>query len=121
MNERLTEVGEVADAAMKDPKPITVSPSPVMPMVGVLLRQIALMGGALATLFTLFSERDIRGLFDYIGTDEFLSFTLMLVGLASLLWGQFRELRIWKKLVTLAEEVPDEIATIIRKLPFIRS
>lgn len=96
-------------------EPIKVYASPLPVLVGVFLRQLGLMGAAVTTLVSLISQRDLRGLFDYIASHEFLAFLAMAVGLACLLWGQVRELRIWKKLAILVDEVPDEIGTFVTK------
>lgn len=96
-------------------KPIEVAPHPWGPMMGVFFRQLGLIGGALVTLFQLIGARDLRGLFDYIRGDEFLSLVVVLIGLACLLWGHVRELRIWKRLSTMANKLPDSVAIVLDK------
>lgn len=109
----LTPVGEVAESLTPVGKPIEVRPSPVLPLLGVLFRQLGLIGGGITTLFTLFSARDIRGIFDYIRGDEFFIVVTVIFGITCTLWGWIRELKGWKKLVTMAELLPDEIAKVI--------
>lgn len=111
------ETGKIAEEAIPggDP-PIAVANSPTFLVLGVLLRQLALIGGSITTLFGLLSARDIRGLFDYIGGSEFLLMIATVVTVITLFWGWFRELKAWKKLVTLEQWVPNSIAYIKKKL-----
>ena len=97
-------------------KPVVVYSSPVPAILGVALRQVGLMGASVTTLVSLISARDLRGLFDFIASHEFLAFIAMAMGLAILLWGQVRELRIWKKLVKLVDEVPDDVGTLVDRV-----
>jgi hypothetical protein len=92
---------------------VVVYSSPVPAIVGVFFRQVGLMGASITTLVSLISARDLRGLFDFVASHEFLAFLAMAAGLAILLWGYVRELRIWKKLVTLVDEVPDSVGTVV--------
>lgn len=94
-------------------KPVEVYSSPLPAIVGVFFRQLGLMGASITTLISLISARDLRGLFDFISSHEFLAFLAMALGLAILLWGQVRELSIWKKLVKLVDEVPDSVGTLV--------
>lgn len=103
-----------------DPIPIEVRPTPAWAMFGVLLRQLALIGGGIATLFSLWSSRDIRGIFDYIGDAEFMQILLIIAGAVSMVWGLFREWSVWKKLRTLEAYVDDRIAVIKGKLTSIK-
>lgn len=103
-----------------EPVPIEVRPTPAWAMFGVLLRQIALIGGALTTLFTLVSSRDIRGIFDYIGDAEFMQMLLIIAGAASMIWGLVREWTIWKRLLTLQDYVDDQVAVVKSKLQSIK-
>lgn len=93
--------------------PVKVYSSPIPAIVGVFFRQLGLMGASITTLVTLVSQRDIRGLFDYIASHEFIAFLAMAVGLGCLLWGYIRELKVWRKLVTLADEVDDNVGVIV--------
>lgn len=93
--------------------PVVVYSSPLPAIVGVFFRQLGLMGAAITTLGTLIGQRDLRGLFDYIATHEFLAFLAMALGLLVMLWGYVRELRVWRKMVTLADEVDDSVGIIV--------
>lgn len=97
----------------EDNTPIKVYSSPLPAILGVFFRQLGLMGASITTLVTLVSQRDIRGLFDYIASHEFIAFLAMAVGLGCLLWGHIRELKVWRKLVTLADEVDDSVGVIV--------
>lgn len=107
-------------AITPDPIPIEVRPTPAWAMLGVFLRQLGLIGGSLTTLFTMFSNRDIRGIFDYIAGSEFLTMLMIAAGAASLLWGMVREWTVWKKFRTLEAYVDDRVAIIESKLSSIR-
>lgn len=93
--------------------PVKVYSSPIPAIIGVFFRQLGLMGASITTLVTLVSQRDIRGLFDYIASHEFIAFLAMAVGLGCLLWGYIRELAVWKKLQTLANEVDDSVGVVV--------
>lgn len=110
----LTTLGEAAEAATPIRKPIEIPPSPVLGLLGVVFRQVGLIGGGITTLFSLVSARNIRGIFDYIQGDEFFMIAAVLFGIGCTLWGYFRELKIWKRLVTMADHLPDEIAKILK-------
>lgn len=94
-------------------KPVQVYSSPLPAIVGVFFRQLGLMGASITTLVSLISARDLRGLFDFIASHEFLAFLAMALGLAILLWGYIRELYVWRKLVTLVDEVDDNVGVIV--------
>lgn len=96
-------------------KPIEVLPSPWLPLLGVIFRQLGIIGGGITTLFALSSARDLRGIFDYIRGDEFFMVLTAAIGVGCTLWGWLRELRIWKRLTTMAHHLPDSIARIIPK------
>ena len=93
--------------------PVKVYSSPIPAIVGVFFRQLGLMGASITTLATLIGQRDLRGLFDYIASHEFFAFLAMAVGLGCLLWGYIRELTVWKKLQTLANEVDDSVGVVV--------
>lgn len=100
---------------MEETKPIEVRPSPLIPLLGVIFRQLGIIGGGITTLFVLASARDISGIFNYIRGDEFFMVVTAVIGMGCTLWGWLRELRIWKKLTTMARHLPDDIARIMRK------
>lgn len=116
MNDDLTKGGQIAEDVIPVDPPIAVASSPWFLVLGVMLRQFALIGGSLTTIFGLFSSGDIRGLFDYIGGHEFITMVAVAITAFTLFWGWFRELKAWKKLVTMEEWVPNSIAYIKKKL-----
>lgn len=115
MDNNVSATGAAVAEAIPVEKPIEVMPSPWLPLIGVFLRQLGLIGGSFATLFSLVSSKDIRGIFDYIGGSEFFLMLTAVIGLACLLWGWFRELKIWKKLATMAGILPDQIARVRKR------
>lgn len=114
----MNDIQEKIEDAIPTEKPVEVQPHPWVPMLGVFFRQLGLVGGSTVTLFQMVGTRDLRGLFDYIRGEEFLSFVLVIVGIACLLWGHFRELRIWKRLSTLANRLPDSVAIVLDRTKF---
>lgn len=103
-----------------EPIPIEVRPTPTWAMVGVLIRQLALIAGAMTSVFSLLRERDFRGIFDYIQGDEATQVAIVVVGAVAMIWGLVREWKIWKKLRTLEAHVSDRIAVIRGKLESLR-
>ena len=115
-NPELSHNAQLVEEAIPGSPPIGVPNSPTFLVLGVVLRQLALIGGSITTLFSFLSARDIRGLFDYIGGSEFILMIAAVVTFGTMFWGWFRELKAWKKLVTLEEWVPNSIAYIKKKL-----
>lgn len=115
-NNDLSQVGKAAEEVIPVDPPIGVANSPTFLVLGVMLRQLALIGGSFTTLLSLLGARDIRGMFDYIGGSEFILALAATVTAGTLFWGWFRELKAWKKLVTLEQWVPNSIAYIKQKL-----
>jgi hypothetical protein len=115
----MADMEEMIEEAIPVDKPIEVQPSPIYPVFGVFLRQLAVVVGALTTLLSLTNRGDIRGLFNYIQDEQFLTAVTIAVGLASLLWGWFRELKVWKKLYTMANRVDNRIAIVLDRVKFL--
>lgn len=107
-------------AITPEPVPIEVRPTPAWAMFGVLLRQLALIGGSVTTLFTIVGNRDLRGFFDYVGGHEFMQMLLIIAGAVAAIWGIIREWIVWKKLRTLEAYVDESIAIVKGKLASIR-
>ena len=91
---------------------VNVDSTPIPAALGVLVRQVSLILGALVALMSFVRERDIMGLIEYLASSDFATAVGVLVGLLSLLWSYIRALRNWRNLNWLAGDVPDSVAKV---------
>ena len=92
-----------------DESVVKVNASPWGGWLAILLRQIGLMGGAVTAVFQFVAARDIKGLFQYITTHEFVAAVVLIVGAACLAWGHVKEWLAKKKLLLVSTLRPREV------------
>lgn len=76
------------------------------------LRQVGFMGGVVASLFQFLSARDLKGLFLYLTTHEFVAAVAIVVGFAVTFWAYVREWIHKKKVKLLAMTHPDDVVMV---------
>ena len=93
----------------EDQSVVKINASPVNGWLAIFLRQIALVGSSFATIFSFLSAGDIRGLFTYLGTHEFIAMTCLVITLAVSAWAYVKEWLHKKKLVLAATTPPSQV------------
>jgi hypothetical protein len=93
----------------EDENVVKVNISPWMGMLGIALRQLSLIGGAAASIFGFLSAHDIKGLFAYFSTHEFLAAVCLFIGLSCIIYGHVREWFQKKKLFLISKLSPHQV------------
>lgn len=96
----------------EDPAVVKVNSSPSVALLGVALRQIGLVGGGVASIYSYLDAHDIRGLFTYLGSHEFLVILLMIGGFVATAWGYVNAWLHKKKLTEVADTSPSNIVMV---------
>lgn len=100
----------------EDEATVRINASPYGAMLGIFFRQLSLMGGAITALWQFASARDIRGLFQFMATHEFIAFVILAISIVAFLYGYVREWLHKKVLLITAALNPHEIE-IVGTLP----
>lgn len=108
----MVDLPDYTKAVEDDPAVVKLNASPVTAWVGVAFRQLALVGGSLATISQFVKVHDIRGLFTYMATHEFLATIAVIIGLGSVIYGYVRE---WLKKQELVQTALTDISNITIK------
>ena len=98
-------------------KPYEINPSAVMAHAPVLLRQLLLIIGGVVAVIGFMSARDLAGLWTYLQSDEFVTVFVAGSGLVALLYGQWKARRDRVRLVTITNEVSDDVAFLTAPKP----
>lgn len=103
---------EKLSADPNDPQQLVIRKSPAIAILGMIFRQLGLIGAGFTTIFSLLSAHDIKGLFDYIGSSEFFVVVGLIITVAIAAYGWMRE--IWSRQIKvfLASLLPDRIVTL---------
>lgn len=98
-----------------DEKPIDVSPSTLPDQAFALMRQLVLIFGGAATLMTLFGQRDVEGILEFLQSSDFLQAVVAALTLAALIYGNLKSR--WRKqqLITAADAAPDRVARVVKR------
>lgn len=95
--------------------PIVVSPGAIQATIYALLRVLVVLVGGATTIASLLSARDLAGLVAYVQSSDFLAVSGALSAAISLVYGMWRTYRIKRDSVTMADHLPDAIATVRTK------
>lgn len=93
----------------EDETTVKINASPYGAWLGIFFRQLSLMGGAITALWQFVSARDIRGLFQFMATHEFIAFIILAISLAAFLYGYVREWLHKKKLLIVKMLRPRQV------------
>jgi len=96
----------------EDPAVLKVNASASVALLGVALRQIGLIGGGVASIYSYLGAHDIKGLFTYLGSHEFLVIVLMLGGFVATAWGYVTAWTHKKLLREVADTKPSDIVIV---------
>lgn len=97
------------------PTPIVVTPSTNTAAAGTFLRDILIVVAAFPILAKLIGARDIRGLLDWIGSNDGALVIAIVAPLVATMWRSILSKRRKAEFVTVAREVSDEVAIVQEK------
>jgi len=97
---------------MTQDTPIVVNPSLSATAGGTILRDMLVIVAALPILVKLIGARDLRGILDWLASNDGATVLAVIVPLAVSGWRAWRATKQKTKLVTLAEAAPDSMAVV---------
>jgi len=93
-------------------RPIVVNPSSAFDLLMQFIRYVGFAGSFFVSMVGFASSRDLAGLFNYLQSEAIVPALTAIAGLGFIIWAVIRLLLNKRKLVTVANAVPDSVAIV---------